>query len=166
MLHVYIFSHLSILTNAFAYIREGLNHRCFGVESHVFRGGKPWVSWRKAMCFVAKQSFVCVRAATCSCPRSYLFVPAQLPVRVLVATSLNLHSDILVVLRLRTFKVASAHSRVASAHSRNHMYMPPSVWPFSFLHFFIMPFISPYLFFRPPFIRHSVIFPNKVVKYK
>ena len=92
ILRVYIFSHLSILTNTFAYIRARLNHRCFVVESHVFRGGKPCVSGWKTMCFGVKQSFVCVRAATCSCPRSYLFVPAQLPVRVRAATCSCLRS--------------------------------------------------------------------------
>ena len=113
-------------------------------------------------------------AATCSCLRSYLFIPSQLSVRACAATNLNLHGDIIVVLRLRTFEVASAHSRACEcalsgprARSRGTTCICPLLY--GHFHFFISLLchsFPPYLFFRPPFIRHSVIFPNKVVKYK
>ena len=144
---------------------SGWRAMCFWVESHVFRGGKPWASWWKAMCFMAESHGFRGETELCLCLRSYLFVSAQLPVRVRAATCSCLRSYQLKFAWRYTCCSATAYFRGREcALAEPHVYAP-SVWPFSFLHFFIMPFISPYLFFRPPFIRHSVIFWLKPLKY-
>ena len=133
---------------------------CFVVESHVFRGGKPCVSGWKTMCFGVKQSFVCVRAATCSCPRSYLFVPAQLPVHACAATCSCLRSYQLKFAWRYTCCSATAYSRDRErAVAEPHVYAPfcMAIFISSFLYYAIhFPiFIFPTPFY--PSFRHFLI---------
>ena len=125
----------------------------------MIQGVKADDSGRNRRLCVPAQLSVHARAATCSCLRSYLFVSAQLSVRACAAICLNLHGDILAVLRLRTFEVASAHSRACEcalsgprARSRGTTCICPLLY--GHFHFFISLLCHsfPHIYFSDPLL--------------